>query len=94
MTLLLVVHDQGPAITEALEGAVWELSESHWLLGSSLIVSTSVSAAYLSRHLRQALDRAALSAGVLVTTLAAETALDGLPEEGRAWLERTLPPQG
>lgn len=91
MPLLIALHDGDGGASETLEEAVWQLSESHWSFGTGLMVVTEVSPAYLAQHLSEALDRAGLRASLLVTPLGPDACLEGLPEEGRAWLQAAIP---
>ncbi|WP_376091454.1 hypothetical protein ACE7GA_21780 [Roseomonas sp. CCTCC AB2023176] len=90
MPLLLALHDGDAAAAAALEQAVWQLSESHWVFGTGLLVLTGVSPAYLSTHLTRALEAAGSPASLLVTPLAENASLDGLPPEGRDWAAAAL----
>jgi hypothetical protein len=90
MALCLVVHDLPPAGTEALEAAVWELSESHWVLGTSLLVATGVSPRYLTNHLQRALDQAGVDGTLLATRLSDDFTLEGAQEGGRDWVREHL----
>ena len=91
MSLLITLHDGDRAVSDVLEDSIWQLSESHWALGTGLMVVTGVSPNYLSVHLSRALERAGLRAWLMVMHLDPEACLDGLPAEGRAWLQAALP---
>lgn len=91
MPLLIALHDGDDAVRDVLEESVWQLSESHWTFGTGLMVVTAVSPTYLSRHLSRTLERAGLSAALMVTRLDPEACLDALPPEGQAWLRASLP---
>ncbi|WP_426957420.1 hypothetical protein [Muricoccus radiodurans] len=93
MPLCLVVHDLAQPGAEVLEAAVWELSESHWMVGTSMAVATGVSPEYLADHLRRALRRAGLDGMLLAVGLTGDMALDGLPGEGRRWMQEQAQPQ-
>lgn len=90
MPLLLVVHDGGAEATETMQQSVWQLSESHWVFGTGLLLVTGVSPGYLGHHLTRALERAGLQASLLVTPLAKDASLEALPAEGRDWIATTL----
>ncbi|WP_338662836.1 hypothetical protein VQH23_22165 [Pararoseomonas sp. SCSIO 73927] len=90
MTLCLVLHELPEGGPEALEAAVWELSESHMMLGGGMLVETSVSARYLLTHLDGALLRAGLEGRLLVSEVVDGVHSTGLGPDAEAWVRGVL----
>ena len=90
MTLCLVLHELPEGGPEALEAAVWELSESHMMLGGGMLVETSVSARYLLRHLSRALARDGLEGRLLVSEVTEELHSAGLGPDAEGWIRDVL----
>ncbi len=90
MPLCLEVHELAPGGAEALEAAVWEVSESHCILAGTMLVDTSVSPAYLLSHLRRALEREDLSGSLLVAEVGDGLHSAGLDPAIQEWLQASL----
>ena len=90
MTLCMVLHELPEGGAEALEAAVWELSESHMVLGSGMLVDTSISAAYLLSHLRRTLRRAELEGPLLVSEVQDTLHMVGLDPAAEDWVREAL----
>ena len=87
MPLCLVLHDLPSAGIEAVQAALWEVSDSHWSPTSgSFAVSTGVSVPYLCSHLERALGRAGVDGAIMVIEAGAHAAACGVPENGMAWI--------
>ena len=86
MPLNLILHDLPPEGIEAMEAAVWELSESHWTLAGGMLVATGVSPSYLLTHLRRALLRAGIEGAILVTRCDGALHMAGVDDAARAWV--------
>ena len=92
MALCVVVHDLPAAGVDAMQAAVWEVSESHWMLAGGMLVATSVSPSYLLSHLRQAVRRMELEGTLIVTRVTAELETAGVDDAARAWIASHLEP--
>ncbi|MBP0494775.1 hypothetical protein [Roseomonas indoligenes] len=90
MTLCLVLHELPEGGPETLEAAVWELSESHMMLGGGMLVETSVSARYLLAHLDRALRRATQQGSLVVTEVTDELYAAGLGPDAADWVRGVL----
>lgn len=90
MTLCLVLHELPEGGPEAIEAAIWELSESHCMLKGGMLVDTSVSPRYLLSHLRGALTRAGLEGKLLVTHVTEDVHLWGMDPDVESWVLGSL----
>jgi len=92
MPLCLVLHDLPSGGAEVLEAAIWEVSESHWVVAANtLFVSSDVSVNYLSDHLRGALRRSGMQGWIMVLQAASDVVSAGLGEDAQAWLREQSP---
>ncbi|UFN51104.1 hypothetical protein LPC08_11090 [Roseomonas sp. OT10] len=90
----MVLFDLPEGGAEAIEAAVWELSESHWMpMAHAMFVSCSVSASYLSSHLNAALRRAGLEGPTLVARVDSPVANAAVPPEAIRWLQEQATPE-
>ncbi|HEY8613345.1 MAG TPA: hypothetical protein VIL69_18935 [Roseomonas sp.] len=94
MTLCLVLHELPAGGVEVMEASIWELSESHCMLGGGMLVDTSVSPGYLLSHIHGALTRAGMEGKLVVSQAAAELHMSGLEPDVAAWIRGSLQASG
>ncbi|MFH5925776.1 hypothetical protein [Roseomonas xinghualingensis] len=90
MALCVVLHDLPPAGMDAMQAAVWEVSESHWMLSGGMLVATSVSPSYLLSHLRQAVRRIGLEGTLIVNRVTTEPEMAWVDDAARSWVASHL----